>query len=153
MKKYNRPTAKIFAIPAGICLMMIIVGCTLILAKIDQLEIILLLLFMGSLMGILFLAVFIAEFKAYLLMDDEKISFHLDHRTARFLWKRNTVYYRDIDYISVRLVKGVNLLTADAYYFDFHLKNGDKFAETFWMYGKKQEREIRENLARHVRMR
>ena len=158
MKKYFQPAAKISGILSVVFSAMILSGVLLIIFAPEQTNLILFFLGFGIPLSLISLAVFIPAVRSYVIIDDNRIVFPTT-KEPKLSLKRNPVLFKDIKRISVTcheaskpnilLVILFAILLQDAlsgtkstYTYTFHLKNGDKFTETFYNYGKKQEQEI-----------
>ncbi len=151
MHRYHRAAVKVWAVLAAICSVMVVAGVLLLATKKGSPESIILLLCFGVVFGMIFLILWIVEWKCDLLIDEEKIVFPID-RSSKWAWKRKAIYFQDIRYISVETVGGAKFITSATQFYHFRLKNGDTMTEVLYPYGKQQEKEIRSELAKHIRI-
>lgn len=151
MKQYQPSGVGPFACLTILCAAMLLTGCALLAAQCPLTELILLLMSFGTLLGIFFLVLLLISCSTCLRMDDEKIIFPVD-RASKWLWRRKTVYFQEMDHIVIETIRGAAPVSRDTQFFHFHLKNGEAFMETFYQYGRQQEKEIRSELEKRVRV-
>lgn len=165
MKKYTQPATKVFAGLTAVCIFMVIAGVLLIIFADDQFNLILFFLGIGIPLGILFLAIFLANARNYIRIDSQRIVFPVT-RAPKLSLKRNPVLFDDIVKITVTYNAGFkpnifltiifalffhdSLGTKPTHFYTFHLKNGLRFTETFYQYGKAQEAEIAARLKERI---
>lgn len=152
MRKFYRPSANIFAILSVVTAICLIVGIVLLISSSNQIG-----LAIGLTMGsvfpfFLFITLFFFDYFSYLQIDETKIIFPRCRRTITnngkrtLFFKKLEVHIQDIVKIDKRYYKGDHIISKDATFYIFKLKNGDYFEETLFSYGKKQEEEINDIL-------
>lgn len=150
MKTYTQPGAKLLGALTGICGLLCAAGCLLLLWAPERVEWIVLCLVAGGLLGILFLASWLACAACPIYLDDVGIVFPIT-RAPRLRFRRNPVRYCEIDHVRAILHRGDGMRTKDTVFYRFVLKNGLEFTETLFSYGKTAEQEITEHLKQHTR--
>ena len=137
--KYKRPETAVFAMITIINSIFVITGLIMVFTKT---ELSMFFMAFGIPFSILFLAAFIASSRSYIYIDDEKISFPVT-RSPKLKFKRNQVFFSDIEYVTIRRVKGDGIFSKDTSFYCFRLKTeASSFEETLFPYGKKQEQAI-----------
>ena len=149
MKKYTPIATKWLAAISLICGAMVVVGIVLGFMESGDSDVVLLLISMGTMLGIIVFPVFLASRTRYLLIDEKTII--LPRGTAVngkvTLGKRTVIQRKDILSLSSQYYRAPLILKiladhADQTYHTITLKDGTSIRFQLSEYGKKAEKEI-----------
>ena len=149
MKKYRQSCIKFLSVLIAICCLMIAVGIVLAFIDYESQTLIFCFLGIGIPWTLILFLILLPAARNYLLIDDEKIVLPIT-RVPKIRVKRNVLSYNQINCIRVVKYKGDGLISKDTTFYRFILNDGCEFTETFYCYGKVQEREIVERLKKYV---
>lgn len=149
MKKYYRPTSRIFACLSAVMLIIFICGIIMLALNYEHEDAIIGVIILAFLLLVLFLMVSIIEYTNCITISYTQVSFSRNTRTImndgiirRTPYKKLTIAFVDIESVSKRYAHGDKIISNDTIIYVFTLKNGDTFEELLYHYGKKNEKEI-----------
>ncbi len=157
MKKYTPIATKWLAVLSLICGVMVVVGIVLGFIESGVSDVLLLLICMGTMLGIVFFPAFLASRTRYLLIDEKTIV--LPRGTAVngkvTLRKRTVIQRKDILSLSSQYYRAPLILKiladhADQTYHTITLKDGTSIRFQLSEYGKKAEKEILAIIRRRI---
>ena len=145
MKRYTSKATKLFAIISLTCVAVLLIGITLLFAKIENIGFPISLTVGGGLLGILFLACFVAEKSRTLIIDADRIILPRGVIiNGKTIFQKTVIQMSEIKYTESSLHKGDRIISKDTYFHTLKLKDGRKATVTLYAYGKEAEKEILE---------
>jgi hypothetical protein len=100
---------------------------------------------MGSMLGVLFLSVYLASRSRTLVLDGNCIVFSGGAEVNGKMQFRKTVVETDeIQFVESRFRKGDGIVAEDTYFHTLTLADGTRITVTLYEYGKESEKEILE---------
>ncbi len=151
MKRYSSRAVKFLAIVSLACGAVFLTGIALLLVKIENIGLPIGLTVGGGLLGILFLACFVAEKSRTLIIDADKIFFPRGAMiNGKMAFQKTVIKMCEIKSIECCFHKGDGLISKDTYFYTLKLKDRRKVTVTLFAYGKDAEKEILETIRKNV---
>ena len=151
MKKYRSIYAKWFAVPAVISASVLIIGVFMLISGYPDSFASYALIFVGGIMGGLFLFAFLTELSRVLIIDTDKVIFPRSvRRNGRLISKKSVVRFDEMNSLECEFYKGDGILTGDTNIYTLKLKGYSKIAMTLYCYGKDEEDEIYETIRQRI---
>ncbi len=143
MKKYVANYLKWIGILSLISILVFAIGFVLFLFGGLNIEIPLLLTFLGGGFGILFVAVYFSQKSRVFTIDEEKIVLPRGaYINEKLSFSKTSLKKSDICFVKRTFFKGDKIISEDAYLYTVKLKDGTKVTFPLYEYGKKAEEEI-----------
>ena len=143
MKRYTSRATKVLAIVVLICVAVVLIGIILAFAGAKNIGLSFGFILLGGLLGVIFLACFLAEKSRALIIDTDKIIFPRGaERNGKTVFQKTVVRICDLSSIESKFHKGDKIISDDCFFYTFRLKDGTSITITLYAYGKEAEKEI-----------
>ena len=143
MKKYVPKCLKLIRNASITSFLIFMVGFVLFLFGGLNIEIPLLLTFLGGGFGILFVAVYFSQKSRVLTLDEETIVLPRGaYINEKLSFSKMSIKKSDICCVERTFFKGDKIISEDTYFYTVKLKDGTKVTFPLYEYGKKAEEEI-----------
>ena len=147
MKKYISKATKPLLFVTLICCALLVVGIILAYIEIPNIGLSIGLIFIGGLLGILFLACYFAETSRTLIIDTDKMIFPRGAEiNGTTVFCKTFVRICDIGSVESKFHKGDKIISNDCFFYMLRLKDGTSVTVTLYAYGKDAEKEIWETI-------
>ena len=147
MKRYTSRTTKVLSIAVLICEAVVMIGIILTFAGVENVWLPICFILLGGLLGVIFLACFLAEKSRALIIDTDKIIFPRGaEKNGKTVFQKTVVRICDLDSVESKLRKGDKIISDDCFFYTFRLKDGTSITVTLYAYGKEAEKEILETI-------
>ena len=147
MKKYISKATKPLLFVALICCALLVIGIILAFAGVENVWLPICFMLLGGLLGVIFLACFLAEKSRTLIIDTDKIIFPRGaEKNGKTVFQKTVVRICDLDSVESKLRKGDKIISDDCFFYTFRLKDGTSITVTLYAYGKEAEKEILETI-------
>ncbi len=147
MKRYTSRTTKLLAIAALICGTVVLIGIIIVFTGVKNIGLPVGFILLGGLLGVIFLACFLAEKSRALIIDADKIVFPRGtEKNGKTVFQKTVVRICDIGSVESKLRKGDTIISDDCFFYTFRLKDGTSITVTLYAYGKEAEKEILETI-------
>jgi len=147
MKRYTSRTTKVLSIAVLICGAVVLIGIILAFAGVENVWLPICFILLGGLLGVIFLACFLAEKSRALIIDADKIIFPRGaEKNGKTVFQKTVVRICEIGSVESKFYKGDKLISDDCFFYTFRLKDGTSITVTLYAYGKEAEKEILETI-------
>lgn len=151
MKKYKSRNANGFGIAAIGCAVILIAGIFMLIFGYPDSTASFALVFIGSLMGIMFFAIFLSEKSRVLIIDTDKVIFPRGVRkNDKIISKKTVVKFDEMNSLECEFYKGDGFIAGDTYFYTLKLKGSAKIVMTLYAFGKDAENEIYETIRQRI---
>lgn len=150
MKRYYSRAVKLLAMASLTCCAVLLTGIVLLFAKIENIGLPIGFILLGGLLGILFLACFVAEKSRTLMIDADKIILPRGATiNGKTIFQKTVIKMREIKSVERSLYKGDGVISKDACFYTLKLRDGRNVTVTLYAYGKEAEKEILETIKKN----
>ena len=147
MKRYASQATKLLAIAALICGAVVLIGIIIVFTGVKNIGLPIGFILLGGLLGVIFLACFLAEKSRALIIDADKIVFPRGaEKNGKTVFQKTVVRICDIGSVESKFRKGDKIISDDCFFYTFKLKDGTSITITLYAYGKEAEKEILETI-------
>ena len=147
MKRYTSRATKLLAIVALICGAVVLIGIILAFAGAKNIWLPFAFILLGGLLGIIFLACFLAEKSRVLIISAGQIILPRGAEiNGKLVFQKTVVKTSEISSAETHSFKGDGLIAKDTDFYTLSLTNGRKITLTLYHYGKEAEKEIWETI-------
>ena len=147
MKRYTSRATKVLAILVLICVAVVLIGIILAFAGAKNIGLPFGFILLGGLLGVIFLACFLAEKSRALIIDTDKIIFPRGaERNGKTVFQKTVVRICDLSSVESKFHKGDKIISDDCFFYTFRQKDGTSITITLYAYGKEAEKEILETI-------
>ena len=147
MKRYTSRATKVLGIVVSICVAVVLIGIILAFADAKNIGLPFGFILLGGLLGVIFLACFLAEKSRVLIIDTDKIIFPRGaERNGKTVFQKTVVRICDLSSVESKFHKGDKIISDDCFFYTFKLKDGTSITVTLYAYGKEAEKEILETI-------
>lgn len=151
MKRYTSRATKLLAIVALICGAVVLIGIVLAFAGVENIGLPIGFILSGGLLGVIFLACFLAEKSRALIIDTDKVIFPSGaERSGKRVFQKTIVRICDLSSVESKFHKGDKIISDDCFFYTFRLKDGTSITVTLYAYGKDAEKEILETIKSRI---
>lgn len=151
MKRYASRETKLVAIAALICGAVLLIGIILAFAGVENIGLPIGFILLGGLLGVIFLACFLAEKSRALIVDTDQIIFPRGaEKNGKTVFQKTVVRICDLSSVESKFHKGDKIISDDCFFYTFRLKDGTSITVTLYAYGKEAEKEILETIKNSV---
>jgi len=151
MKKYIPKAAKPLLFVTLINCALLAIGIVLTFIEIPDIGLSIGLLFIGGVLGILFLACYVAEASRTLVIDTDKMIFPRGAIiNGKQVFCKTVVKICDIRSVESKLHKGDKIISNDCFFYTLKIKDGTSITVTLYAYGKDAEKEIWETIKSNI---
>ena len=151
MKKYTSRATRVLSIAVLICGAVVLIGIILAFAGVENIGLPICFILLGGLLGVIFLACFLAEKSRALIIDTDKIIFPRGaERNGKTVFQKTVVRICDIGSVESKFYKGDKIISNDCFFYTLRLKDGTSVTVTLYTYGKQAEKEIWETLTNSI---
>jgi len=151
MKRYTSRATKLFAIAALTCCTVLLIGVILVFANIENIGLPIGFILLGGLLGIIFLACFLAEKSRTLIIDTDKVIFPRGaEKNGITVFQKTVIPLDEIRSVESKFHKGDKIISDDCFFYTFRLKDGTSITVTLYAYGKDAEKEILETIKSNI---
>ena len=147
MKRYTSRATKVLAIVVLICVALVLIGIILAFAGAKNIGLPFGFILLGGLLGIIFLACFLAEKSRTLIIDTDKVIFPRGaEKNGITVFQKTVIPLDEIRSVESKFHKGDKIISDDCFFYTFRLKDGTSITVTLYAYGKEAEKEILETI-------
>ena len=151
MKKYRSIYAKWFDVPAVISALVLIIGVFMLISGYPNSTASFALIFIGSIMGMLFFACFLSEKSRVLIIDTDKVIFPRGvRRNSKLISKKSVVRFDEMNSLECEFYKGDGFIAGDTNFYTLKLRGSVKMEMTLYAFGKDAENEIYETIRQRI---
>ncbi len=151
MKKYKSRNANGFGIAAIGCAVILIAGIFMLIFGYPDSMASFALIFIGSLMGIMFFAIFLSEKSRVLIIDTDKIILLRGvEKNGKIIGKKTVVKFDEMNSFECESYKGDGIFTGDTNIYTLKLRGSVRMTMTLYCYGKDEEDEIYETIRQRI---